>query len=245
VAARRRKVGIGLFVLLLVVVGLLVAVDRVGAAAAENLIADQAAKEMTARHISTARRPDVSVGGFPFLTQVLSGDYESIKIVLRDVEGGGVRLPELDIKATGVHADLDTIRSGEGQARADRVVGTATVGYPTIAALANLPGLQLSGQDGRLRVRLPVEIQGQDLVLIGTAKVQVNDDVIRVRVSELDEENGKLPAAARSIADSYADQLSVNLKLPDLPYDLTVNEVTPESSGLAVTATARAVPITS
>jgi hypothetical protein len=242
--SRGRRWAVGLLVFLLIVVGLLVVADRVGAWYAQRRIADEVQQEVAKREI-TSDKPDVSVGGFPFLTQVLSGDYESITIVLRNVEGGGVRLSELDIKATGVHAELDTIRSGNGEARADRVTGTATVGYPTIAALTSLPGLQLSGQDGQLRVRLPVTIQGQDVVLVGTAKVQVNENVIQVRVSELDDEKGSLPAAARSIANGYADQLSVNLRLPDLPYDLTVNQVTTESSGLAVTATARAVPITS
>lgn len=243
-ARRGRRWAVGLLVFLLVVAGLLVVADRVGAWYAQRRIADEVQQEVANRDI-TSDEPDVTVGGFPFLTQVLSGDYESISILLRNVEGGGVRLPELNIEATGVHADLDTIRSGQGEARADRVTGTATVGYATVAALASLPGLQLSGQDGQLRVRLPVEVQGQDLVLVGTAKVQVEDNRIQVRVSELDDENGNLPAALRGIANRYAEQLSVNLQLPDLPYNLTVNEVTPEPSGLAVTATARAVPITS
>jgi hypothetical protein len=241
---RGRRLGVGLLVFLLVVVVLLVVADRVGAWYAERRIADEVQQEVAQRDI-TSDRPDVRVGGFPFLTQVLSGDYESVSIKLRDVEGGGIRLPELDVEATGVHAELETIRTGQGEARADTVTGTGTVGYATVAALANQPGLQLSGQDGRLRVRLPAEIRGRPVTLVGTAQVRVNDNQVQVTVSELDAESGNLPAEARDIADGYANRLSVSFKLPPLPFGLTVNEVTPQTEGLAVTATAHGVPITS
>jgi hypothetical protein len=239
-----RRLAVGGLVFAFIVVGLLVVADRVGAYYAERRIADEVQQEVARRDIQSDR-PDVAVGGFPFLTQVLSGEYESVTIKLRNVDGGGIRLPQLDIEATGVHAELQTIRSGQGEARADQVTGTATVGYATIAALANQPGLQLSGQDGELRVRLPVEILGEQVTLVGSAQVQVDDNRIRVSVSELDTEGGNLPEQARQIANGYADRLSVSFQLPPLPFDLTVDEVTAQPEGLAVTATARGVPITS
>lgn len=242
--SRGRRLAVGGLVFLLVVAGLLVVADRVAAWYAGQRISDEVKQEVAAREISSDE-PDVRVGGFPFLTQVLSGEYESITITMRNVEGGGVRLPELDITAAGVRADLQTIRSGQGEARADQVTGTATVGYSTVAALTNQPGLQLSGQDGQLRVRLPVEILGEEVTLVGTAQVRVDRNRIRVSVSDLDDEGGTLPARTANLVDAYADRLSVAFALPALPFDLTVNEVTPEPEGLAVTATARGVPITS
>jgi hypothetical protein len=241
---RGRRLAVGGLVFLLVVVVLLVVADRVGAWYAERRIAEEVQQEVARRDI-TSDRPDVRVGGFPFLTQVLAGEYKSVKIKLREVDGGGIRLPELNVEATGVHADLQTIRSGRGEARADEVTGTATVGYPTIAALANQPGLQLSGQGGQLRVRLPAEILGQQVTLVGTARVRVDDNRIRVTVSDLDDESGNLPAQARALANGYADRLSVSFQLPPLPFDLSVDEVTAQPEGLAVTATAHGVPITS
>jgi hypothetical protein len=242
--SRGRRLAVGGLVFVFIVVGLLVVADRVGAWYAERRIAEEVQQEVARRDI-TSDRPDVQVGGFPFLSQVLSGEYESVTIRLRNVDGGGIRLPQLDVEATGVHAELQTIRSGQGEARADQVTGTATVGYATIAALANQPGLQLSGRDGQLRVRLPVEILGEQLTLVGTARVQVDENRIRVTVSDLDDEGGNLPEQARRIANGYADRLSVSFQLPPLPFDLTVDEVTAEPEGLAVTATARGVPITS
>lgn len=239
---RGRRLAVGALVSVVLLAGLLVAADRLSASFAARRIADEVSQEVASREI-TAGEPDVRISGFPFLTQVLSGRYELISIELRNVDGGGVRLPQLDVEAAGVHAPLRTLRSGQGEIRADQVRGTATVGYATVAALANQPGLQLSGEDGQLRVRLPVEILGQHVVLVGTAKVQVDGQRIRVIVSKLDDENGALPAQARSVADRYAKRLSVTLVLPALPFNLTVGEVTPQSQGLAITATARSVPI--
>lgn len=239
-----RRLAVGGLVFAIIVVGVLVVADRVGAWYAERRIAEEVQQEVARREI-TSDRPDVQVGGFPFVTQVLSGEYDSVTIRLRNVDGGGIRLPQLDIEATGVHAELQTIRSGQGEARADQITGTATVGYATVAALSNQPGLQLSGQDGQLRVRLPVEILGEQVTLVGTAQVRVDDNRIQVSVSDLDGEDGNLPPQARRIANGYAERLSVSFQLPPLPFDLTVNEVIAQPDGLAVTATAHGVPITS
>jgi hypothetical protein len=244
VARRGRRLAIGGLVFLLVVVGLLVVADRVSAWYAERRIADEVQQEVAGREITTDQ-PDVHVGGFPFLTQVVAGEYRSISIKLRNVEGGGIRVPELDVEATGVHATLQTIRSGQGEARADQVNGSATLGYASVAALTNQPGLQLSGQNGQLRVRLPVQILGEDLTLVGTAKVQVDDNRIQVSVSDLDDEGGRLSARGRTLANQYADRLSFSFRLPALPFNLTLGQVTAEAEGLAVTATAQGVPITS
>lgn len=239
-----RRFAVGGLVLVIVAVGLLVVADRVGAWYAERAIAEQVSQEVAAREIS-ADQPDVSVGGFPFLTQVLAGRYESISIVLRDVNGGGVRLPELDVTAREVTAPLETLRGGAGEVVADLVTGTAIIGYSTVAALTDQPDLQLTAQDGELKVRLPVEVAGEQVTLVGTASVRVDDGRVRVRVAELDAEGGDLPAQARGLADRYARDLAVDLRLPTLPFNLTLDEVSAQPEGLAVTASARGVPLVS
>src|SRR5690349_5558244 len=77
---RGRRIGIGLLVLLLLLVGALVAADRIGANVAADRVSQQAAKEMQARGMTSASPPDVTIGGFPFLTQVVRGVYEKITI---------------------------------------------------------------------------------------------------------------------------------------------------------------------
>jgi hypothetical protein len=239
-----RRLGITFTVLVVIFAILLVVADRVSAWYAQQAISNQIKDEVSNRGITTDQ-PDVSVKGFPFLTQVLDGRYTKISIRLTNVEGGGVRLAELNVTATGVSADLQTIRTGQGEVIADEVTGNATVGYSTVAALTNQPKLSLSGQNGQLSLRMPVEIYGQQVTLVGQATVSVTKGLVKVQVTKLASADGNLPAGAQSVIRQYTRDLSVSFQLPQLPFDLVLNDVTPQSDGLAVSATAREVPLTS
>lgn len=246
---RGRKVLIGLLVLLLVLIGLAVVADRIASGVAERAIADQVQQELT-RQDASAAQPEVEVGGFPFLNQVVAGKYQRITIKLRDVkgtvEGNSVALPVLDVDARNVTASLDTIRSGQGDVRAERVDGTGTVSYDSLAALLNRPGLKLSEQDGKLMVTAPLDILGQELTVTGAAEVSVSEQgQVALSFSDLDAEGLPNLPAARLLLNQYARGISIDVPLPELPFQLTLREVRPTPQGLVVTADARDVPINS
>ncbi|HEX5540534.1 MAG TPA: DUF2993 domain-containing protein [Micromonospora sp.] len=243
---RGRTLLIATVVLLFVAVGLLVIADRVAAGVAERAIADRVGRQIAGQQVASSP-PEVTVGGFPFLTQVLAGRYESISISLRDarvaVDGDSIRLRELAIDARNVTASLSTIRSGRGEVVAESVEGTGTVGYSSVANLMNRPGLQLNEQDGKLVVTAPLEILGQQLTVSGTATLSVDDGMVQVRFDELTTDGLPSAAQARSVIASYAQQFSVDIPLPDLPFQLDVQDVRALPEGLAVTATAKNVPL--
>ncbi|MEV4544952.1 Protein of unknown function [Micromonospora echinaurantiaca] len=246
---RGRKVLITLVVLLLVLAGLLVVADRVAAGVAERAIADQVRQEVAKQDAQSAP-PEVEVGGFPFLTQVLDGRYERISIVLRNVQGSvqgdAVSVPRLDVDARDVRASLDTIRSGQGEVVAETVNGTGTISYDSLAKLLDRPGLRLAEQNGRLAVTAPVDILGQRLTVTGTADITVGKEgQVSLRFNDLDAEGLPNVPLARTLLSNYAKGISVDVPLPDLPFQLTVREVRPLPEGLAVTADARDVPINS
>ncbi|MET7876723.1 LmeA family phospholipid-binding protein [Micromonospora profundi] len=246
---RGRKLLIGLVVLLLVVGGLLVVADRVAVGVAERLIADRVSQEVS-KQGAQAAAPKVEVAGTPFLTQVLDGRYERISIQLRDVqasvEGDAVRLPVLDVDARNVRASLDTLRTGQGDVVADTVNGTGTISYDSLAALLNRPGLTLGEQGGKLAVTAPVDVLGQSFTVSGTADVTVAENgAVALRFSNLDAEGLPNLPLARTILNNYAKGISVDVPLPDLPFQLAVREVRPLPEGLAVTADAKDVPINS
>ncbi|MGS2613206.1 LmeA family phospholipid-binding protein [Micromonospora sp. LZ34] len=246
---RGRKVLITLVVLLLLLAGLLVVADRVAAAVAERAIADQVRQEVAKQNAQSAP-PEVEVGGFPFLTQVLDGRYERISIVLRDVQGAvqgdAVSVPRLDVDARDVRASLDTIRSGQGEVVADRVNGTGTISYDSLAKLLDRPGLRLGEQDGRLAVTAPVDILGQRLTVTGTADITVGEQgKVALRFNDLNAEGLPNVPLARTLLNNYAKGISVDVPLPELPFQLAVREVRPLPEGLAVSADARNVPINS
>jgi len=237
-----RRLLVTFIVLLLILVGLLVVADRVGASVAEDRIGDEVAKEMAARKVSSSV-PEVSVGGFPFLTQVLRGEYESISILLRDVSGEGIRLPRLDVEARDVTAPLDTITSGQGDIVAATVQGTATIGYPTVAKLMEQPELRLAERNGRLVASLPAELLGQRFTLAGEAELSVVKGKIQLRFADLTAEGLPDVAGVQNLIAGYARQLSIDIALPALPYALELQDVKALPEGLRVTAMARDVPL--
>jgi hypothetical protein len=244
VARRGRRVGVGLAIVFVVLIVLLIAVDRVGAYAAERTIADKVSTEVEKVKVSSSE-PEVTVGGFPFLTQVLDGKYKEITIVLRNVSAGKVVLPELDIHATGVNAEMNTLMSGEGSITADRVVGTATIGYSSVRALFDQEGLQVGAENGRLRLRLPLTAGQQQISAVATADVTVDKGVVKVSVVDIRAEGAELLPAAQRLLDDYKSRLSVQVALPPLPFRLRVENVQVKPEGLAVTASAQGVPISS
>ncbi|MET8349766.1 MULTISPECIES: LmeA family phospholipid-binding protein [unclassified Micromonospora] len=246
---RGRKLLVGLVVLLVLVAVLLVIADRVAVGVAERAIADRVSQEVTKQGAQSAE-PDVEVGGTPFLTQVLDGRYQRISIKLRDVqasvEGDAVRLPVLDVDARNVRASLDTLRTGQGDVVADTVDGTGTISYDSLAALLDRPGLTLGEQGGKLTVTAPVDILGQKLTVSGTADVTVAESgAVALRFNDLDAAGLPNLPLARTLLNNYAKGISVDVPLPDLPFQLAVREVRPLPEGLAVTADAKNVPINS
>lgn len=246
---RGRKVLVTLVILLLLVGGLLVVADRVAAGVAERAIADQVNQEV-AKQDARSAPPKVDVGGFPFLTQVLDGRYERISIVLTDVQGSlqgnAVRVPRLDVDARNVRASLDTLRSGSGDVVADKVDGTGTVTYDSLAALLDRPGLKLGEQNGKLAVTAPVDILGQKLTVSGTADVTVAEgNKVALRFNDLTAEGLPAVPLARTLLSNYAKSISVDVPLPELPFQLNVRKVEPKPEGLMVTADATNVPINS
>ncbi|HET6212980.1 MAG TPA: DUF2993 domain-containing protein [Micromonosporaceae bacterium] len=241
-ARRGRRVAISLIVVLVVLSGLLVAADRVAAYAAEKTIAKKVAQQTKDLGIESSA-PEVTIGGFPFLTQVADGRYQDIAIVLRNVSKNGVTLPVLDVHATGITATMDTLMSGNGPVTADKVVGTGTVRYDSVRAVVNQPGLELTESGGRLRLRWPVTISGQQVTATAVGDVTVNAGTVQLKVSDIKAEGITLPAIAQRLLDDYAKKLSVAINLQLLPFHLRLESVRALPEGLAISASAQGVPI--
>ncbi|QGN46625.1 DUF2993 domain-containing protein [Micromonospora sp. WMMC415] len=244
---RGRRALVVLLVLLLVLAGLLVVADRVAAGVAERAIADQMRQEI-AKQDAQSSPPEVEIGGFPFLTQVLDGRYERISIGLREVrgsvQGDAVALPTLDVDARNVAASLDTIRSGQGDVVAETVNGTGIISYDSLTALLDRDGLRLGEQGGRLAVTAPVDILGQRLTVTGTADITVSEQgAVALRFNNLTAEGLPNVPLARTLLNNYAQSISIDVPLPELPFQLAVREVRPLPEGLQVTADASNVPI--
>jgi hypothetical protein len=250
VARRGRKGLVVLVVLLVVLGGLFVLADRVAANAAESRIADQAQSEMRQRNIVSASKPTASVGGFPFLTQVLAGTYKDVTIAVDQPQSGQTRLDKLTITASQVHAPLKTLTSGTGQVTADRVSGTFDLPWEVVRTLVDqsplkqVPGLDVSQlkvtvDNGRLAMTAPISFGPLKLTLQASGTLTVDQGQVRLQIEKLSAGNGSANSVVPpSFIDRYKDMFNVRIAIPQMPYKLVVNKVTTTSKGITVTATA-------
>ena len=125
-----------LLILVIILAGLLVAADRIGVVVADHEVADHI---QTAYHLPS--KPSVSVRGFPFLTQVVSGHYDEIDVSTGQLTTQGVTVEDLVAKLTGVRAPVsDLMGHGASTIGAAHVVGTATVPFASVRRRRGRPG---------------------------------------------------------------------------------------------------------
>lgn len=243
---RGGKLAVVLSVLVVVLVAGFVVADRASASAAEKMIADQTVKEMSARGITSPERPKAQVDGFPFLGQVVRGVYHKVTIDIQAPQTNDVKLDRMELVAHDVHASLSTLRSGNGQVVAENVTGTATLGWPAVIALleiAGLPGIdpsavQVSVVDNQLRLRIPLTVIGQNVTLTAAGSIAVSAGKVRVTVNKVTPEGMNLPPIVLGLLDQYQRRMSVDIKIPALPYKLTINKVVSNEHGIVATASA-------
>ena len=244
-----RRLLITFIVLLLLLAAALAVGDRVAAAYAERRISDRVAQQV-ADQKATSEQPDVTIEGFPFLTQVANGQYHEIKIELADFsgptgDGRTIKMKLLDVRANDVRAPLDTIRSGNGDVTAGTVTGTGLIDYAQIVQLVGQPGVKLGEQNGKLVGSAPVQALGQTVNVSATADLAVKGDVVQVSFSDVKAEGLPDNALVRGLINSYAKKLAFNLKVPALPLNLKVKSVQPQADGLKITAGATGVSLNS
>ncbi|HEX5204352.1 DUF2993 domain-containing protein [Paractinoplanes rhizophilus] len=244
-----RRLFISFVVLLILVAAALAVGDRVAASYAERRISDRVAQEV-AEQKATSEKPDVTIEGFPFLTQVARGVYHEIKIELADftgpaVEGRTIRIKLLDIRANDVTAPLDTLRSGSGKVTAGTVTGTGLIDYAQLTELIGQPGVTLAEKDGKLVASAPVTALGQTVDVSGNAELTVKGDVVQVRFSDVKAAGLPDNALVRGLINSYVQKLAFQLTVPPLPLDLQVKKVEPQADGLEITAAASNVDLSS
>src|ERR1043165_7068716 len=140
VSRRHRGRWGALWVVLLILIGLVVAADRIGERVAEQRLAAAVTDQAEARGV-TADSTDVTIGGFPFLTQVLRGKYDQITIDMRQARSGDLRVEQLLVNAFGVEADPAQLLNGQPKATADRVTGTAVIDWDDLPKLLGYAGV--------------------------------------------------------------------------------------------------------
>lgn len=246
---RRRRSGLPLLAILVVLVAALVVADRLAAAAANDRIRVQVVAAL-AKHNVQPRSTDVTVDGFPFLTQVADGRFQQITIDMADVAYSGVVLPSLHVVARDVRADAADLVGGSVTATADRVTGTAVVDWTTLTSLVDyarlgLSDVRFSAVDGALEVTGTANIGGARVPLSALADLTVNAGVVQISLREAQIGGAGIPGLGQAQVNALLQRLTVQVPIPPLPFQLAIDAVQVQTPGLTVTATARGVSLVS
>ncbi|MFD8809949.1 DUF2993 domain-containing protein [Streptomyces sp. NPDC059627] len=216
------------FLIVVVVLGILfVIVDRVAVHFAEG---EAAGKLKTTENLAST--PDVSIEGFPFLTQVASGTLDDVKVGIKDYDattgttGKTIRIEDLNADMKGV-----TFSGDYSSATAQTATGTALISYDELLKNAQTAptdlGLGFTGQvvglgdggNGKIKVTVDVKIPGvsahQKVTVLST--VAVKDNTVQVHADNLPKLAGVSLAEDRfrqaSDFQQAIDQLPGGIKL--------------------------------
>jgi hypothetical protein len=210
-----------LLVTLLVLAAAAVGGDRV----AEHVAAGRAEDRLAAHGVSD---PQVDVGGFPFLTQLLSRHFGDVTMTGSAVEVNGTHAERVQVRAT----DVDVPASGD--ATAGTVRATLLVTYQEVLDQAGLRGLRMSSAGGGdVRLRGSVEALGSTVDVSAVGTVRAHGDRIEVVPQSFELADGG--SVSGSLKVLLADRFGVSYTLRSLPDGVSVRRVVAQPGGFLVT----------
>ena len=205
-------------VTLLVLAGLFVVADRVAVKIADNEFATQIQKQ------GFSTKPQVSIEGFPFLTQVAARQFNDVKITANNERVGPVTVD--DIKAT-----LGRIRltSGWTSGTVGSINGTGliTFGSLTRAAPVHIASVTMISSS---EAKLSVSLGG----LISTSAVARVTKAAGNRIDVTVISAGGIPASQLGLGN-------FSIPLPNLPMGMKLQSISITTQGVLVHITGQDV----
>lgn len=221
----------GATISLLVVLALLVGADRLSLALTQRAVAAQLQSSG-----SLSSRPSVSVRGFPFLTQALSGRYDDVELSASEVTAGGGRLSRLEASLRGVHVPLSDALSGSvSTVPVDRLRATVLMSYADITAQLRDRRLSVSASGSFLRVTGSVSALGRTVSASALSSVTLSGTSVIVTAQRF-EVAGK--AADRVLSRALGNRLDFVVRIGKLPYGLRLTDVRVAGNGIVADAAA-------
>ncbi|MEV5434920.1 DUF2993 domain-containing protein [Streptomyces sp. NPDC052682] len=230
-----------LSIIVIVLAGLFVVADRV----AVNFAEDEAADRLKANE-NLATTPDVSIKGFPFLTQVASGSLDDVEVGIDTYEaatGDGAKKIRID----DLRADMKGVEfSGDySSATAASATGTAFVSYDELLKAAKSEATQVApgvtakvvglsdGGNGKIKVDVEATVLGTELpkpVSVLSSVSVVDGDTVRAHADSLPSFGGVALAEnrVRSITDFQQ-------KIDGLPGGIRLDKVEAARNGVEIT----------
>ncbi|TQS40733.1 DUF2993 domain-containing protein [Cryptosporangium phraense] len=242
--AERRRRAVGcltiLLVLAIIVCGVGVFADRALANVVEKRL-NTAVADNLRNNGTPAAKTDVQVVGFPFITQLLSGDFDGGDVHLTTVKTPEATIDKVDLKLRDVTIPQDVLRGAQPHdITAKTVTGTGQLSVGEIARRFDLKGLKLQSAGSAVRASLPIEVP-----VVGT--VDVSADVTpKLDGNQLTFDVANVSAAGVDVPNSVVRQLTNQFAKPvelALPFAVKLDRVSASNGTLTVYGSAADVPV--
>ncbi|GAB7044556.1 MULTISPECIES: LmeA family phospholipid-binding protein [Catenuloplanes] len=197
--------------------------------AADRITAVLAGDRLAARLRCTAAITgdvDVTLRGFPFLTQLARGEFDGVslradRVTARDVPLGDVRVEARGLRGTS----------------ADALTASAVLPYPALTGLAGdalsgpgLAGAEFGGDGGRLTITTTLPVRGMTMPATVYADLTVDGNRLTVTPGEIELAGLGLRVPASRLPDGMAGARTV--ALPALPDGLVYQRISATTGGL-------------
>jgi hypothetical protein len=225
-----RKLLIFLAVLAVLVVG----IDIGGRAFAESKVGESIAVK------TGTTAPSVSIHGFSFLVQVISGHYSNITLTSTDLVAGPISGINATVELYNVDFPLGDAVKGD---TSRLVAGTATlrsdIPVARITDAMTQTGAKISaGPNGAIRVSTTVSVSGQQIPVSADLVSSFAGGVLRLVATDVTAAGITLPNVAQ-----LTKNLSLALPLKALPFTVQAATLKAAGASLILTATANNVRV--
>jgi hypothetical protein len=199
-----------------VIVLVLVLGDRAANAYTEDRMASQVQSSL-----SLSGKPDVTIQGFPFLTQLAARTFNTVDVkASNETAGPGGQLEIASLTATlhGMHIH------GTNSATVDQFTASALVTFTALAQAGGIPqGITLSA-DGPNRIKASLDLG--PLSESATAQItQTGPGRINIKVVD-----------GSGITSAILGGLNFNVNIPKLPAGVSIKSISVTQQGLKITA---------
>lgn len=256
-----------LAITLVIALGLLVAADFGSAAVAEYQVSKKVAQQL-----KLPEQPEVSINGFPFLTQVVAGNYRDVQLVANAVPVGPFNEVGIEADLHGAKVATSQVIAGTAdQFTVDQLVGRVKLKASDVARLIGIQDLTiepaapdaLADDDGNVsEADKQLAEGGEDqralVQLDGTVNIAGSDNKVRV-IAVLSLVNGKMEIEPRKLElnnsalgpidlppifeQSVLKQFNTTLDPGMLPFEVQPTAVRAERGALVIEGTAENVTI--
>lgn len=227
-------------VVLVILCGLFVLADRIAVRIAEDKAADKIKSSQ-----DLANKPELSIRGFPFLTQVLSDKFDKVDAKLTGItaETAGTTLKVDEIT---IHLSDVRVSDGYSKATADRASGEALISYEDLSEAAP-SGVSVSyggtSDEGKplvkVTARVEVPVLGQEVERsVDSAVSIVGPDTVQLRAEDVPFAN--VPGVEAEIRK----RIDFSRTIGGLPEGLELDKVEVTKEGIKITVKGENVQLT-